>query len=267
MNRTMMSMLGALALSTGAQAAGITFYEGENFHGRAFTTAGRVENFRRYGYNDAASSVIVDSGAWEVCEDARYHGRCVVLRGGSYASLQGMGLNNRVSSVRPVDTRRTDYIEAPAPYQGDMYAYRRRPNENVYKARITSVHAVVGPPEQHCWVERRQVVEERRGSSAGGAVAGAIIGGILGHQIGSGRGNDAATVGGAVVGGAIGANAGRGGGEQVYDRDVRRCENVPGGPPDYWDVTYNFRGRDHYVQMSSPPGSTIWVNGDGEPRQ
>jgi hypothetical protein len=31
-------------------------------------------------------------------------------------------------------------------------------------------------------------------------------------------------------------------------------------------VTYNFNGVEHRVQMSSPPGPTIGVNGDGEPR-
>jgi hypothetical protein len=32
-------------------------------------------------------------------------------------------------------------------------------------------------------------------------------------------------------------------------------------------VTYNFRGRDHNVQMSAAPGSTVVVNDNGEPRQ
>jgi len=37
-------------------------------------------------------------------------------------------------------------------------------------------------------------------------------------------------------------------------------------PLDYWDVTYNFRGYEHYVQTTSPPGRTILVNAHGEPR-
>lgn len=51
------------------------------------------------------------------------------------------------------------------------------------------------------------------------------------------------------------------------ERDVRRCETTASGPPAYWDVTYNFRGADHHIQMSAPPGKTIAVNGNGEPRQ
>jgi len=30
--------------------------------------------------------------------------------------------------------------------------------------------------------------------------------------------------------------------------------------------TYNFNGVEHRVQMASPPGPTIGVNGNGEPR-
>jgi len=95
-----------------------------------------------------------------------------------------------------------------------------------------------------------------------------VIGGILGHQIGGGTGRDIATVGGAVAGGALGANIGRDrDGRPVTTQNVQRCENVAGDPrPEYWDVSYEFRGRDYRVQMTSPPGSTISVNRQGEPR-
>ena len=76
---------------------------------------------------------------------------------------------------------------------------------------MISVRAVVGPPEQRCWVERQQVVEDRGNANVGGAIVGALIGGVLGHQIGGGRGRDVATAGGAVAGAAIGSNAGGGG--------------------------------------------------------
>ena len=53
----------------------------------------------------------------------------------------------------------------------------------------------------------------------------------------------------------------------VYTQDVQRCENVSTpAPVDYWDVTYNFGGYEHHVQTTSPPGRTILVNGQGEPR-
>ena len=255
----------ALAAATQA-AAQVTFYEAEGFRGRAVTASRTIPNFERIGFNDRASSAIVDRGQWEVCEDAGFRGRCVVLRRGNYPSLGSMDMNNRISSVRPVSGRR-DYPNAvPAPAPAPVYEYRRRPNEKVFEARVMSVHAVMGPANRRCWVERQQVAGPGGEPNVGGAVVGAIIGGILGHQIGNGRGQDAATAGGAIAGAAIGANAGNEGGA-VYDRNVRRCETMPGGTPAYWEVIYRFHGVDHRVEMSAPPGPTILVNRNGEPRQ
>ena len=50
-------------------------------------------------------------------------------------------------------------------------------------------------------------------------------------------------------------------------RDVQRCQNVQNQTPAYYDVTYNYRGMEHHVQMSTPPGRTLIVNANGEPRQ
>jgi uncharacterized protein YcfJ len=63
----------------------------------------------------------------------------------------------------------------------------------------------------------------------------------------------------------IGSNVGRD--NNYASRDVRKCENTSSGTPAYWDVSYNFRGQAHQVQMASAPGSTVSVNRDGEPRQ
>jgi len=148
------------------------------------------------------------------------------------------------------------------------YEYRRRPNERMFEAPVTSVRAVVGPPEQRCWVECEQVMQEERGrASVPGGIAGALIGGILGHQVGGGSGRDIATVGGVVAGAAIGANVGRGSTQQVSTQDVQRCATTPSQRrPEFWDVTYDFRGQEHRVQMTAPPGATITVNRRGEPR-
>ncbi|MES2787920.1 MAG: beta/gamma crystallin-related protein [Pseudomonadota bacterium] len=265
MNPKLKIALAVSALVLGAQAmAQVTFYEGEGYRGRAFTTQTEVANFARMGFNDRASSVVVDKGRWEVCEDARFGGRCSLLRPGSYDSLRAMGMENSISSVRPARNRRAD-IEAPTPQPVANYEYRRRANERVYEAPVTQVRAVMGAATERCWVERQQVQQSDSGRNVGGTIAGALIGGILGHQVGGGSGKDLATVGGAVAGGVIGSNvAGNG---QMGSRDVRRCENTTSGTPAYWDVTYNFRGRDHNLQMSAAPGATIAVNGRGEPRQ
>ena len=268
MNRKLMAAAGVMALIAATQAAAqVTFYSGEGFRGRAFTANGPVWNMDRVGFNDRAASAVVERGRWEVCEHARFEGQCVVLRRGSYDSLVGLGMNDRISSVRPIprdgrDARRV--IEAPEPLPAPTYEYRMRPSERTFEVPVTSVRAVVGPAQQRCWVERQQVSEPRGEPNVGGAVLGAVIGGVLGHQIGSGRGNDAATVGGALAGGVVGANAGRD--RAVYGQDVQRCETAPSGPPQYWDVTYNYRGVEHRIQMQAAPGRTILVNGNGEPR-
>jgi uncharacterized protein YcfJ len=71
-----------------------------------------------------------------------------------------------------------------------------------------------------------------------------------------------------VHGAAVGANIARdSGGPQVYSQDVQRCASAPSQVrADYWDVTYTFKGEQHRIQMTSPPGPTVTVNGYGEPR-
>ena len=262
------SALALSALLAAAHAAAqITLYEGEGFRGRAYTSAKPVTNMNRSGLNDRTSSVVVEDGRWEVCEHANFGGKCVVLRRGSYDSLQPWGMENTISSVRPVDKRRHYQNEVQAPMETPNYAWHRRPNERVYDAPVTSSRAIMGPSTQHCWVERQQVSDSARGDhNVGGAVAGALLGGVLGHQVGGGSGKDLATVGGAVAGGVIGSNVGRHGATTTA-RDVQRCETTPSGTPAYWDVTYKFRGQDHNIQMTAAPGSTVAVNGNGEPRQ
>jgi uncharacterized protein YcfJ len=289
MNKTLRMALGAAGLLVAVQAAAqVTFYERERFGGRSFNADREISNLERFGFNDKAASAVVDGGRWEVCEDARFSGRCVVLQPGRYNSLSDMGLKYQISSVRPVEYNadandrrgavddRRGYVENDRRGSvdndrrgGSDEAYRRRANEDVYTADVTAVHAVLGQGEQRCWVEREQIAEQRNdnGRQVGGAIAGAVIGGILGHQIGGGRGRDVATAAGAVGGGLAGSNLARGsGGDNVSTQDVQRCRQVSNDRPSYYDVTYFFRGQEHHVQMSAPPGPTIAVNGNGEPR-
>lgn len=148
--------------------------------------------------------------------------------------------------------------------------YRRRDRERLYEVDVTSVRAVMSQPGQRCWIEREAVAPQRQQPNVGGAIVGGVIGGILGHQIGGGRGKDIATAGGAVAGAYIGSNVGRDryGNPVAPTRDVQRCSNTAvSSEPAYWDVSYEFRGVIHHVQMSSPPGRSITVNDNGEPRE
>ena len=249
-----------------AQVSQVVFYEHEGFQGRSFTADEPVDNFRRSGMNNRASSAVVRGERWEVCDEADYYGRCAVLRPGQYASLAAMGLNDRVSSVRAVNhsARVDDNRYAPPPVA--VYDYGRRPNERVYEGTITSVRAVLEDNGQRCWIEREQAVQQSSTTNVPGALIGALIGGVLGHQVGGGSGKDVATGVGAVTGALIGARTG-GSGQQPSAQNVQRCTTSPDqAHPAYWDVTYVFRGVEHRVQMTTPPGAFVSVNEKGEPR-
>ena len=128
----------------------------------------------------------------------------------------------RATAVVACNCGRGCDLARPEPLDQPGYDYRRRTDERVFDAPVTSVHAVLGRAEQRCWVEREQVQEDRGGRNVGGGTS---------------------------------------------IRDVRRCETASNGPPEYWDVSYRFRNVEHRIQMTSPPGRTIVVNRDGEPRQ
>ena len=257
---------GPIVQDNARPGAQITFYEHDGFQGQTFTADRAIEDFSRFGFNDRASSIDVRGDNWVVCEDSRYGGRCMILQPGRYPALSALGLNDRISSVRRADVndRVSDNRNAPI----GAYDYRRRSGEQTFEANVTSVRAVVAAAQQRCWVEREQISPNNTHANVPGALAGAVIGGILGHQIGGGGGRDAATALGVLGGAAIGANVGRdSSGQQTYTQDVQRCDRPVGQVrPDYWDVTYVFRGREYHVQMVTPPGPTVTVNSEGEPR-
>ncbi len=145
-----------------------------------------------------------------------------------------MGMNDRMSSARPVSNGRQYDNPTPDPIAVPAYEYRRRPNE-----AVTSVRAVVGPPNERCWLEQERVVES---------------------------GNSDRNVGGAIAEGVIGSNVGRNSGA-APERQVRRCETVASTVPAYWDVGYSFRGVEHHLQMTKAPGTTVEVNGKGVRRR
>lgn len=242
------------------QEGDIVFFEHPGFHGRDLATSGEIDNLVRYGFNDRASSAIVFEGRWEVCEHAGFGGRCMILRPGRYPDLRAMGLGDMISSVRRVhrEVRIEDERYAPPPLP--VYDWRRRPQEFVEAVPVESVHAVYAAPQQQCWVEQSAAPANAR---TGGAVVGGLIGGILGHQIGDRGSRDATTVGGAVAGAVIGSQLARGADQP---QAITRCASVPSQAPDHYDVSYWYHGERHHVQTTLPPGATIVVNGNGEPR-
>jgi len=66
-----------------------------------------------------------------------------------------------------------------------------------------------------------------------------------------------------VAGAVIGSQIARG---AEVPQNVTRCNTVPSQAPDHYDVSYWYHGVRHHVQTTLPPGPTIVVNGNGEPR-
>lgn len=84
--------------------ADVVLYEHDNYGGRSLPLDRDAVNFAGLEFNDAASSVVVRRGHWQLCSDARFRGTCVTLGPGRYPSLRAMGLNDQLSSVRRADT-------------------------------------------------------------------------------------------------------------------------------------------------------------------
>ena len=133
-------------------------------------------------------------------------------------------------------------------------------------------------PRRECWDER--VVYEDRdnepwlSNGAAGAIVGAVIGGVAGHQVGGGRGKDAATAVGAILGAGVGQRVAVNNQRRPYESSQRvgyeeRCETIT----DYrveqriesYDVTYSYGGRTYHTTLPYDPGERIAVNVDVRP--
>ena len=77
----------------------IVFYDQPGFQGQSFGSYMPLANVERVGLNRAAS-VVVEGSAWEVCDGARFSGRCVVLRPGRYPSFGVINLEGPIQSAR-----------------------------------------------------------------------------------------------------------------------------------------------------------------------
>jgi uncharacterized protein YcfJ len=156
---------------------------------------------------------------------------------------------------------------------GPRYDYARVVDVQPLMTRVR-----VSTPQRECWDETRvEQAPYQPGprSVAGGTLLGAAIGAVIGHQIGSGRGRDAATVGGAIVGAGIG-----------HQQATKRSGYVPPPPREYtvqrcetryreeWQervdgyrVTYVYHGQEQVTEMPYKPGDRIRVRVDVTPAE
>ncbi|GGB70828.1 MULTISPECIES: beta/gamma crystallin-related protein [Henriciella] len=109
-------------------------YSNANFTGRSLRVTGAIPRLADYRFNDRASSIRVMGGAWEVCVDANYRGRCEIIE---YREgyLNQMRLNNKITSIRPVSYgyggRHDRYDRNDRYGRGNDYGYGGRYNAPV----------------------------------------------------------------------------------------------------------------------------------------
>ena len=78
---------------------GLVLFPDPGQQGRPVEIGQDVPALGPYGFNDKASSFIVNFGTWQVCEHANYRGRCTILTVGA-GDLRAIGMNDNISSIR-----------------------------------------------------------------------------------------------------------------------------------------------------------------------
>ena len=98
-------LLAATLLGQAASAGELQLFSREDFRGQRVVIAdGAANDFRDFGFNDRASSLVIRSGTWELCEHKNFQGNCVVFERGEYPDLRRF--NNNFSSAREIERRR-----------------------------------------------------------------------------------------------------------------------------------------------------------------
>jgi hypothetical protein len=91
------------ALAPIARAADLTLYTDGDFNGRPLNVVIDLRQLGSLNFNDRASSVVIEKGAWILCTEEEFTGRCVTLEPGRYGSLRDLGLDDSITSVRRRD--------------------------------------------------------------------------------------------------------------------------------------------------------------------
>jgi hypothetical protein len=98
-----LSVFAACALASAAQAADLTLYSDGDFQGRPLNVVIDLRQLGSMNFDDRASSVVIEKGAWVLCTGEDFSGSCKTLEPGRYSSLRELGLDDSVTSVRRRD--------------------------------------------------------------------------------------------------------------------------------------------------------------------
>ena len=78
-------------------------YELPNFGGQSVVIDRvAIPDLQRVGFNDRASSIVIESGTWSFCTDASFRGDCYTLGPGQYARLP-RDVDRRIASARRIN--------------------------------------------------------------------------------------------------------------------------------------------------------------------
>jgi hypothetical protein len=96
-------LLAGALFAAKAIGADLTLYADDDYQGRALGVVIDERTLGVLNFDKRASSVVVENSAWILCTGEEYTGQCITLEPGRYASLQALGLDNAVTSVRRRD--------------------------------------------------------------------------------------------------------------------------------------------------------------------
>jgi uncharacterized protein YcfJ len=121
----------------------------------------------------------------------------------------------------------------------------------------TPIVQQVAVPRQVC--HNQPMLVQQQPSGAGGII-GALAGAAIGSQFGGGSGRGAAMVAGTLGGALLGNSVEAQGSQHV--QNVAQCSTQTSyeNRTVAWNVTYDYAGRRHNVQMPYDPGPTIRLN-------
>lgn len=147
--------------------------------------------------------------------------------------------------------------------------------DNARVHRVDPQYENINVPRNEC--RNHWINEDRHNGGAvqqdrqyGGAIVGGLAGGVLGHQIGGGRGKDAATALGVVLGAMTGdqfANRDQRGPYENAQREVQRCRTVYDTQTRItgYRVAYEYNGQHYTTFMRNNPGNSLQVRVSVDP--
>jgi hypothetical protein len=94
------------AFTQAAFAGEMTLFSDTDFRGSHVTVQRDAYNLADFGFNDRASSLVVRSGVWQLCEHKDFGGYCAEFGPGEYRELSRF--NDRISSAREISRGRDE---------------------------------------------------------------------------------------------------------------------------------------------------------------